>query len=451
MRRPTARSLATGAAGIAAGILGGITLTAVSAEGAEPLAPATPLEAAHVPRLMTLPGEPVRLRFALVCSPRADGRECDGSGDLFLRSGQSGTFSRIPLRRGDDSREGRYYADVPPDIAQGRAGFSYYAVLRDDARGEELTLPSGGAAAPQRSFPMRGEAAIDLGVHTFGRTSPPAARIVDARWGSDVGQAGVAGTRELGFVGPSAFDVTRGGDVVLLDQVNARLQRWAEGRVSATPLTVSGGLADLAVELDGTINVLEPPNRTAPAAVLRRFRSDGTLKHVQQLADRTWSKLVLGPAGPLVQEQPSELWMPGAADKASQRRGARPGRALAGGREVLIQRAGEGELRIGELAGQALVRSWRIVSATPLGEVQLAEPLADRILVVVKTFTQTRGEYLVLSLGPRGVGHRFSVDAPQWAESAPLARFRLSGSSLYRLGSSDSAAFVDRFDLEVTG
>jgi hypothetical protein len=450
MRRPTALSLVAGAAGITAGILGGIMLTAVSAGGAEPLEPATPPEAAHVPPPMTLPGEPVRLRFAIVCSPRADGRECEGSGELFLRSGQSGTFSRIPLLRGEDSREGRYYADVPGDVAQGRAGFSYYAVLREDARGEELTLPSGGAAAPHRSFPMGGAVAIELGAHTFGRTNPAAARVVDARWGSDAGEAGVAGTRELGFVGPSAFDVTSAGDVVLLDQVNARLQRWANGRVSTTPLEVSGGLADLAVEPDGTIDVLEPPNRTTPAAVLRRFRTDGTLKHVQHLADRTWSKLVLGPAGPLVHEQPSELWMPGAADKTSQRRGARPGRAISGGREVLIQRVDERELRVGELAGQKLLRSWRITSGTPLGEVQLAEQLGSRILVVVKTFTETRGEYVVLSLGPDGLAQRFAVDAPQWAESAPLARFRLSGSSLYRLGSSDAAAFVDRFDLEVT-
>jgi hypothetical protein len=44
---------------------------------------------------------------------------------------------------------------------------------------------------------------------------------------------------------------------------------------------------------------------------------------------------------------------------------------------------------------------------------------------------------------------RFAVESREWAESAPLARFRLAGSSLYRLGSTPAGLFVDRFDLEV--
>jgi hypothetical protein len=44
----------------------------------------------------------------------------------------------------------------------------------------------------------------------------------------------------------------------------------------------------------------------------------------------------------------------------------------------------------------------------------------------------------------------FAVESLEWAESAPLARFRLAGSSLYRLGSTRAGLFVDRFDLEVS-
>jgi len=42
------------------------------------------------------------------------------------------------------------------------------------------------------------------------------------------------------------------------------------------------------------------------------------------------------------------------------------------------------------------------------------------------------------------------VESLEWAESAPLARFRLVGSSLYRLGSTRAGLFVDRFDAEVS-
>jgi hypothetical protein len=453
MSRPRIRSLAGGAAGIAAGVLGGIALTSVSAGGVAQRAPRPALEAAHVPPVLTMPGEPITLRYAIVCAGR-DGGPCDGSGEVHVRAGQSGTFEPLPLHRGEDSSEGRYFAELPRTIASSRDGFSYYALLRDDASGATVTIPSGGAAAPQRSLPLREPVEVGLGAHEFGRLRQPDARVVEAPWGGAVGQAGLSGSRELGFVGPSAFDVASGGSITLLDQVNGRIQRWVRGRPSSTSLAVSGGLADLAVEPDGSVDVLEPPNRTRRVPVLRSFDRSGTLKWTQRLSDRTWAKLAIGPGGPVVQQAPSEQWLPaglaGAAlDRTDQARLGRPGRPLANGREVVVERVGAGELRLAELAGSALHRAWRISSTTPLGEVQLAEPMRDRLVVVVKAFTDDRSEFLVLVLDGSGLVKQLSVDASQWAETAPLARFRLEGSSLYRLGSTSAAASVDRYDLEV--
>ena len=98
----------------------------------------------------------------------------------------------------------------------------------------------------------------------------------------------------------------------MLDEVNRRVERWLQGLVSTTPVAVGGGLADLAVERDGTLDVLEPPDRLTPAPVLRSFRADGSARWVQRLSDRTWSKLDLGPEGPVVQQEPSEQWLPAA-------------------------------------------------------------------------------------------------------------------------------------------
>ena len=453
MRRPTIRSLAGGAAGIAAGVIGGITLSSVSAGAVSPpLAPEL-VDAAHVPPVLTLPGEPVILRYAIVCAPREDGRPCAGSGEVYVRAGHSGPFQRLSLQRGADSKDGRYFVELPPELASSREGFSYYAVLRDDSTGASTTLPSGGAAAPQQSFPLRDPVDVDLGTHPFGRVRLHDARVVDARWGSRVGDVGLSGSRELGFVGPSAFDVGADGAVTMLDEVNGRAERWSGGRPVVTPLAVSGGLADFAVEPDGTMDVLEPANRTTARSVLRSFRQDGSLKWAQSLSDRTWSKLAAGPDGPLVQQQPSEQWLPASEDsapldRAAQGKRGRSGRPLARGRELVVERIGVGELRLAEVAGNAVVRSWRITSSTPLGEVQLAEPHGNRLVVVMKTYTDDRDEYLVLVVNGSGVAERFSVAAAEWAESAPLARFRLAGSSLYQLGSTPAGAFVDRFDLE---
>ncbi len=407
MGRPTMRSLVGGAAGITAGVLGGIALGAISAAGnSSPSAPAL-IDAAHVPPVLALLGEAISLRYAIVCSPRDDGRPCDGSGEIYARAGQSGAFRRFVLQRGDDSKEGRYFVDLPPEIAASREGFSYYAVLRDDASGATRSIPEGGAAAPQRSFPLSDPTEIGLGAHSFGH-------------------------------------VRKG-----------RVQRWLRGRPTATPIDIGGGLADLAVERDGTMDVLEPPNRETPLPRLRSFQRDGTLKWSQLLAERTWAKLAAGPEGPVVQQQPSEQWVPVAEHGKPLTRTAQSGRGqaaqpLADGRGIVVQRVGVGELRLAEVAGNAVVRAWRISSATPLGEVQLAAPIGSRLIVVVKTYDENRDEFRVLVLDHSGLARQLSLASAAWAESAPLARFRIAGPALYQLGSSPAGAFVDRFDLEVS-
>jgi hypothetical protein len=68
----------------------------------------------------------------------------------------------------------------------------------------------------------------------------------------------------------------------------------------------------------------------------------------------------------------------------------------------------------------------------------------------VKTYDGNNDEFEALVLDKSGVRRRFAVPSAAWAESAPLARFRLAGSALYQLGSTPAGAFVDRFDLEVS-
>lgn len=84
-----------------------------------------------------------------------------------------------------------------------------------------------------------------------------------------------------------------------------------------------------------------------------------------------------------------------------------------------------------------------------MAEVQLAEPVGSGLLVVARVYTDDRAEFVVLVLDEYGLAQRFALDSADWAETAPLSRFRLVGSALYRLGSTSAGLFVDRFDLEV--
>jgi hypothetical protein len=449
MRRPGIRSLVGGAAGLAAGVIGGVTLTSVSAAGPTPVSRAPALiDAAHVPRVLTLPGEPIRLRYAIVCTPRDDGLPCDGSGTVYMRAGRSGPYRALPLLRGDDSKDGRYFVDVPAPLANSADGFSYYAVLRDDRSGASVSVPAGGADAPQVSVALRDARSVALGRHAFGAVRNPDAHVAEASWGSGPHDLGLAGSRGLGFSGPSSFDVESDGAVDVLDSVNGRISRWTHGRHEVIPLGGPTELADLAVDSDGGFDVLDADG------TLRSYDPKGQPKWAQKLADRTWVKLERGRSGPVVLQQPSEQWMPAAENgaplsRAEQVRAAHAEKQLANGHELLVERVGDTELRLAEVRGGTPLRGWRITSETTLGEVQLAESQGNRMVVVVRAYTDDRDEFEVLALGGGGLAARFAVASDSWTETAPLARFRLVRNALYRLRTTPAASFVDRFDLEV--
>lgn len=414
------------------------------------------LEVAHLPPLLTLPGEPVELRYDVACltlPPDEEDQPCHPAGSVFIRAGAAGPFREIVLREEPGAAGGRFVASVPDALRTSPTGFSYYAVFRAPG-GETVTHPAGGAAAPQRSVPLDGVPAIDLGTHRFGQTRAAAARVAEASWGAGPGQVGLEQGRNLPPIGGASFDVDRSGAVHVLDEANRRLLRWRPGARTpeSIPLAINGTIADLAVGEDGALHVLETVGDGRAQPLLRTFGPDGTARAQTAVAERG-AQVRLGPDGPLVLQQPSGQWMPAAIGgrplpAAEQHRGGRAGRALRGGGEVVVLRHAN-EVRLALVSPSGARRSWRLTSETPLGEVQLAEPLGEGLVVVVRVYTDERDEFLVVVLGRTGLVQRFSVASAGWAETAPLSRFRLLGSSLYHLGSTPAGVFVTRYDLEV--
>ena len=418
------------------------------------------IDATHVPPLLTAPREAVELRYDIVCAaPGRDpesGAACDAGGAVFVRGAGEAAFRVLTLRRDGDAGEGRYYVQVPSDVAASPAGFSYYAVLRNNSTGAATVLPPAGAAAPHWSRPLANNVSVSLGRHVFGATRRPDARVGSAPWGSGPHAVALEDGPETQPIGASAFDVDASRRVVVLDQANRRLLRWAPGAraPAAVALAVDGTLADMSIGSDGTIYVLESASRLGPAPRLRVFDEAGRLTLSLPVGQRTASQVRVGPGGPLVLGYPAGQWMPvvradGALAPQAQLDAARPGRPLAGGDEVVVFRKGENELRVAVVGTSGVRRSWTISSGTSLAEVQLAEPLGSRLVVVLRVYTETRDEFVALVLDARGIANRFSLDPADWAETAPLTRFRLVGSSLYQLGSTPQGIFVDRFDLEV--
>jgi hypothetical protein len=438
-------------AGIVAVLLAGTAIAQrTGPKLAEPL-----LEATHLPPLLTTLGERVELRYDAFCVvPEATTEApCELEGAVFVRPGEAGPFRDVQLRDDGAATDGRFSAVVPSTIARAPGGFSYYAVLQSPSNGASVTIPAGGAAAPQQSHPLLRPVRVTVGEHAFGQTRPATARVVEAAWGSGPSEVGLEQGRSLQAIGGSSLDVGADGTVHVLDEANKRVLRWRAGerRPESVPLAINGTLADMSVAGDGTTYVLETTATDGGPTLLRSFDANGDPKDAVEMAERA-SQVRVGPDGPVVLQNLSGQWKRSGDDEnlfgpSGQRNFGRPGRPLRGGGEIVTLRR-DNEVRAALLGPAGVARAWRVTSETPLAEVQLAEPLGNGLVLVVRTYNDTRDEFVVLTLGDRGLVDRFAVRSSDWAESAPLSRFRLVGSSLYQLGSTSSKLFVDRFDLE---
>lgn len=419
------------------------------------------IEATHVPVSLTVPGEPIDLRYDVSCGgpdEDTDAGGCDATGSAFVRQGDSGEFEEIPLALDPSASEGRYVARVPDDIARALDGFSYYATFRSVDTGATATEPAGGATAPQRSLPLGQSVDVRLGTHVFGVTVAPDDRVAHASWGDDAANAGLERGQSLTPVGGSSFDVTRDGTVDVLDEAHRRVLRWKQGAGDPedVPVAVNGTLADLAVSTDGDLlYVLESTAEPGRSPLLRRFSRDGKVKTSARIGERMASQVRMGPGGPVALEQPSGTWMPvmdgdTAVAPESQRRRGRSGRPIPGGDDVVVVLRTGNEIRAAIVGARGVRRSWRVTSDTPLGEVQLAEPRGSGLLLVFRVYTATKTEFVALVLDQRGIARELSLDSADWAETAPLSKFRLAGKWLYRLGSTSRGLFVDRYDLGVS-
>jgi hypothetical protein len=447
-------------AGLVTGALvGAVTIVLAGTAVAQRLhASETFLEVTHVPLLLTAPDDPVELRYDAYCGaadePVADA-PCAVTGSVYVRVGQVGKFTPITLREDARAQEGRLTAPLPKAVARSASGFTYFAVVTA-ANGRTVTLPAGGAGAPQRSVPLAQAVDVTLPTHAFGHTRAADARVAAAAWGNGPAEVGLEddGSPNVTPIGGASFDVARDGTVHVLDEANRRVLRWKAGARTPTsiPISIDGTLADMSVAADGTTHVLETAHRGGTSALLRTFAVDGTALGSTQLAERA-SQVRVGPEGPVVFQTTSGQWtsvsavgdVVGAAGSVP----SRPGRPLADGREVVVLRTGN-ELRAALVGPTLLRRTWRVVSETPIAEVQLAQPLGHRLVVVLRTYTDHEDEFVVVVLGSTGVEQRFAVDSADWAETAPLSRFRLVGGALYQLGSTPAGMFVDRIDLEVS-
>lgn len=394
----------------------------------------------HAPPLLVARGQRVTVRYDAVCESDGFGKPCELAGNVFVRRNGEFAFRRVPLVASEPST-----LTAELDGVTAGAGFSYYAIV-EDGSGTAITVPEGGAAAPQRAWTAPAMTVAALGTHTFGHARRPDGRSMSASWGNGAGALGLITGRGQVTIGPSAFDVAPDGSITVLDQVNDRLAVYTQGRVKYVPIAFAGGEGDLAISADGAAYVLDH----AAEPVVRTYTQTGAPAGVTRI-ERGADMLRAGPGGALVHTYPGDMWLPiGRAglplEPTAQVAAARAGRSVVGGAEVVVS-ANRAQALFALVRGDRVLGAWRVTSATNLGEVQLAEPLGDGLLVVLRAWTETDAEFVALVLTPQGLSTSFAIDAEEWAESAPLGRFRLHDKTLYELRSAPSGAEIVSFDI----
>jgi hypothetical protein len=83
--------------------------------------------------------------------------------------------------------------------------------------------------------------------------APAGETVVEARWGGAPGELGKRGGEESSPEGPMSFVVDEAGRVVVLDQVNSRIQVFEDGRPARVVKLPSDTFQDVAVRGDGLV------------------------------------------------------------------------------------------------------------------------------------------------------------------------------------------------------
>jgi hypothetical protein len=109
--------------------------------------------------------------------------------------------------------------------------------------------------------------------------------------------------------------------------------------------------------------------------------------------------------------------------------------------------ASPADVKLALVRGDRVVRAWLLRGESSFGEVQLAEPYGDGMVVVVRLWNEKHAEFRVLRLAPEGLVQSFDLAPAEWAESASLSRFRLHGSTLYQLRSDPSGIEIATFEI----
>jgi hypothetical protein len=381
------------------------------------------------------------------------------TGTLYVRNDLQRTFTSVPLTPKRYQRA-TIHAVVPAGLIAGHR-LVYYAVVKDPATGQSVTVPAG---SPSSAFVLQKPVVVRLGTHRFGRTRAPQAVVARAR------------PNQVGWLhegvndGPETFLVGRNRSIWLHDEVNHRLLVWRPGRPDVIARTVTLpflNAEDVALGPKGTVYFTRGLPNPPRMLLYRMSVATGKVLWQSRLAGDVGgnTQLRVGPDGTLYSLAADLGWVPVATpagrplSMAAQRRGAgyqpvAPGLRLVSEAYTPNQNQAPREVRYALLdRGGRIVRAWRVLSGTNINLNFTTPALVGGDLVVALDATAGQGpsfkwEYEVLRLGRNGSRVRFSLPVAAYGEHL-FADLRVGpDGKLYQLASSPTSGVrVNRFSL----
>jgi hypothetical protein len=237
------------AAGLAAGVLAGAATGAAMLSGAGPQTGGPLPIILHAAPALVRPAALVDLAAATYCqTPDLPSCVVTRAVALVRQVGAPG-WTEVVGRRVEGVWRFRVPGELVPDD-----GFAYWLRLTT-GEGQQLSYPPGGAASAIRVVTSVGLPVEALGRIDWRARQTPVGTMLRLRPGDGERRVGFVGRdSEEGLQGPSSFDVTPDGGVVVADWVHSRIQRYsARGRyVGAIALPVRRPV-DLAAGVAGRL------------------------------------------------------------------------------------------------------------------------------------------------------------------------------------------------------
>jgi len=275
------------AAGLVAGVLAGAVI------GAEVLTTAVPDRSGgprptilHAAPALVRAGAEVALTLSSVCeAPDAPSCQVTGARVLVEPDGIAGASSIA-----GSNQDGVYRFRIPAELVP-EGGFAY-AFEISMADGGSSTYPPG-AGSRIRVLTTRGLPSADLPVFAWEDRLAPAGSVVRLPAGTGPGQIGLTGVgQEGGESGPSSFDVTPDGGVVVADWVNGRALRFGASGADAGSFPLPPGRPlDIAATGTGIVAAT-----LGVGAQVYELGSDGKVNGRYDVGYGVTSRVVAGPS-----------------------------------------------------------------------------------------------------------------------------------------------------------